>query len=78
MKARTQFIKRARELGVEVFDDAETIELFAPNGKVFGTTGTHMLCIDWNRPPGRWRKPDAYQSLINDMSMGLEDDTDRT
>lgn len=64
----------AERIGVAVYVDLDhAVDLTAPPGKVFGSTGTHMLhapCAMWG---SRFAVSEAYRSVIEDMEDGLED-----
>jgi len=64
---------RAAELGVEVVDSGDTIELLAPRGMKFAGPGTHMTVADrpWDDPAGIPRTV-LWGWCINDMAAGLE------
>lgn len=73
MATRKQFMARCKELGVTVEDDGSSLVASAPKGKHFACRDLHMLSIDYDSPPGAWKKADAYQDLMDDLSYGLED-----
>ncbi len=71
--------KRAKELGVTIEDECDgnpanwlqTIEIIAPTGKVFASTGTH-ICVLAKGNAGLIPKAELWGSAIEDMEMGLE------
>ena len=74
MAKKRTLIERAKALGVylDVDDPSHKVSITAPDGKVFAATGCHFHDI-YNRPPGAWKASEMYDSLMEDMSMGIDD-----
>ena len=53
---RTQLLRRAKELGVDILDHENTLWLFCPAGKVFdfGDAGYHYLLQEYGRNRSRF------------------------
>lgn len=80
MATKNKCEKRAAELGVTIEDECtgdpadwgQTIEIIAPRGKVFASTGTH-ICVVSKGNGGLTPKSELWAAMTEDMEMGLED-----
>lgn len=83
MATAKQVRLRAAELGVTIDDDCDgnpenwlqDVTINAPRGFVFACTGTHH-CVSSKGNAGLIPKSEVWQSVLDDMAMGLEPCTD--
>ena len=64
-----QLINAAKEAGVVLTDEGYKLEVFAPKGKVMGTTVTHFLTYYTKG----WTRSQLYEEIKNDLRMGIID-----
>jgi hypothetical protein len=72
MATRRQLVERCAALGLELVDEAGSLEVLCPSGKRIGGMDVHMLRLAYDHPPGAWKKPEAYAALLDDLSRGVE------
>lgn len=67
---KSQFIKRCKELGIEISDNGFCLAIDAPRGKVFASYGTHSEAIYFD---DGWKRGEIYAELIHTMHDGIID-----
>jgi hypothetical protein len=76
MATKQQVMRVAAKHGITVVDDGEKIAVDLPPGFVLVGSGLHFLDLHYNSPPGAWNKPDAWESILDDIREGVEPCTD--
>jgi len=76
MATKQQVMQMAAKHGIVVVDDGTKIAVDLPHGYVLVASGLHFRDLYYNSPPGAWKKPDAWESILEDIRDGIEPCTD--
>jgi hypothetical protein len=69
---RKQFTVMCETRGTTFKDDGTSLHLEAPRGYLLSGPRVHSVRIDYNSPPGAWKKTDAFDALADDLHDGIE------